>query len=79
MTKLNLRQNLVYSLSELKKDIYSLQKQIEIYKGQNKILEEETKNLKNEIDGFENTINQNADIDEKIKEATDKLNKLKPN
>ena len=64
---------------EYKKDIYSLQKQIEIYKGQNKILEEETKNLKNEIDGFDNTINQNSDIDEKIKEATDKLNKLKPN
>ena len=38
---------------------------------------EENKNLKIEIDEYENTIKNNKNIDEKIKEATEKLNKLK--
>ena len=61
---------------EFKKEIYNLKKQIDIYKGENKIMEEENKNLKNEIDGFDKTIKENKNIDEKIEEATEKLNKL---
>ena len=41
-------------------------------------MEEENKNLNNEIAGFDEFINQNEDLDEKIKEATEQLNKLKP-
>ena len=63
---------------EFKKDIYNLKKQIEIYKNENKIMEEENKNLNNEIKGFDETIEQNGNIDEKLKEATEQLNKLKP-
>ena len=40
-------------------------------------MEEENKNLNNEIAGFDEFINQNEDLDEKIKEATEQLNKLK--
>ena len=61
---------------EYKKEIYTLKKQIDIYKGENKILEEENKNLKNEMEGFDKTINENQDIDKKIEEATEQLNKL---
>ena len=39
-------------------------------------MEEENKNLKNEIEGFDKGINDNQDIDKKIEEATEKLNKL---
>ena len=63
---------------EFKKDIYTLKKQIDIYKDENKILGEENKNLKKEIEGFDIDINQNEDIDEKIKQATEELNQLKP-
>ena len=62
---------------EYKKDIYNLKKQIEKYKDEDKIMIEENKNLKIEIDEYENTIKNNKNIDEKIKEATEKLNKLK--
>ena len=62
---------------EFKKEIYTLKKQIEKYKDENKIMEEENKNLNNEIAGFDEFINQNEDLDEKIKEATEQLNKLK--
>ena len=41
-------------------------------------MEEENKNLNNEIKGFDETIEQNGNIDEKLKEATEQLNKLKP-
>ena len=61
---------------EFKKEIYTLKKQIDIYKGENKLMEEENKNLKKEMDGFDMTINQNQDIDKKIEEATEQLNKL---
>ena len=53
------------------------EKPVEKYKDENKIIEEENKNLNNEIAGFDETINQNEDIDEKINEATEQLNKLK--
>ena len=39
-------------------------------------MEEENKNLKNEMEGFDKTINENQDIDKKIEEATEQLNKL---
>ena len=41
-------------------------------------MEEESKNLKKEIEGFDDFIKQNLNIDEKINDATEKLKQLKP-
>ena len=55
----------------------SIKRQINNYNNENKYVEEENNNLKKEIQEFEKTINECGDIDEKIKDTREQLNKLK--
>ena len=58
-------------------ELESIKRQINNYNNENKYIEEENNNLKKEIQEFEKTINECGDIDEKIKDAREQLNKLK--
>jgi len=62
---------------EHKKELDALKRQINNYTNENKYTEEESNNLKKEIEEFDKVINECADIDDKIKEAQEQLNKLK--
>ena len=62
---------------EHKKELDALKRQINNYTNENKYTEDENNKLKKEIEEFEKTINECADIDDKIKEAQEQLNKLK--
>ena len=62
---------------EHKKELDALKRQINNYTNENKYTEEENNNIKKEIEEFDKTINECADIDDKIKEAQEQLNKLK--
>ena len=62
---------------QYKSEIYTLKREIDKYKNDNKYLEMENNNVKKDIEEFDQTINMCENIDEKIKEAIEEIEKLK--